>query len=100
MSKAVSKKIGLSRRKALQIGGLGAVGSLVLGKAGPFISKAEAATPTLRLSTSSTSADRRQPVLVFRQATTDRIEVPIPHEPADRADLARAHRPVVDLDDG
>ena len=49
MSKAESKKSRLSRRKALQIGGLGALGSLALGKAGPFVSKAEAATPTLRL---------------------------------------------------
>ena len=44
-----SKKNGASRREALQIGGLGALGALVIGKAGPFISKAEAATPTLRL---------------------------------------------------
>ncbi len=39
----------ISRRGVLKAGGATVLGSLVVGKPGPFISNAEAATPTLRL---------------------------------------------------
>ena len=39
----------LSRRAALKAGAVTALGALVLGRPGPFIGNAEAATPTLRL---------------------------------------------------
>ena len=42
-----TKKI--SRRSVLKTLGATALGSLVVGQRGPFISNAEAATPTLRL---------------------------------------------------
>src|SRR5258706_8332516 len=38
-----------SRREMLKISGTAALGALVLGRPGPFIGNAEAATPTLRL---------------------------------------------------
>jgi spermidine/putrescine-binding protein len=44
-----SSKSRVSRRQVLQLGGVAALGALAIGKPGPFISKAEAATPTLRL---------------------------------------------------
>src|SRR6266511_3009494 len=52
----------------------------------------------LRWGASATLADRRQPVLVFRQAPPYRIEVASLERAADRADLASADLPVVDLD--
>lgn len=46
---ATKKPAGLTRRTALQAAGGAALGALVLGRPGPFISNAQAATPTLRL---------------------------------------------------
>ena len=39
----------LTRRGALKAGGATALGALILGRTGPFIGNAQAATPTLRL---------------------------------------------------
>jgi spermidine/putrescine transport system substrate-binding protein len=39
----------VSRRRALKVGGIAALGALAIGKPGPFIRNAEAATPTLRV---------------------------------------------------
>lgn len=44
-----TKSASVTRRAALQAAGGAALGALVLGRPGPFISRAEAATPTLRL---------------------------------------------------
>jgi len=51
MSKSNQQKLGRSRRWVLKAGaGAGVtLGALVIGRPGPFISNAEAATPTLRL---------------------------------------------------
>ena len=51
MAKSSRSEAGLSRRSVLKAGaGAGAaLGALVIGKPGPFIGNAEAATPTLRL---------------------------------------------------
>src|SRR5436190_24338158 len=51
MAKSSRSETGLSRRSVLKAGaGAGAaLGALVIGKPGPFIGNAEAATPTLRL---------------------------------------------------
>ena len=47
MKESASRTI--SRRRLLKAGTAIALGSLVIGRPGPFISRAEAATPTLRL---------------------------------------------------
>src|SRR6266542_5475618 len=52
----------------------------------------------LRSSASATLVDRRQPVPVLRQAPPDSIEVASLERAADRAHLARADLPMVDLD--
>src|SRR5262245_42143447 len=44
-----SMRRGMSRRSALKAGAMTALGALVLGRPGPYIGNAEAATPTLRL---------------------------------------------------
>ena len=45
-------------------------------------------------------ADGREPVAVLGQVAAHRSEVALADQPRDRADRARADRPVVDLDDG
>lgn len=46
-----------------------------------------------------TLGDRCQPVAVFGEASPNRVEVAVADQPADRPDLARSDRPVIDLDD-
>src|SRR5512132_1485195 len=73
--------------------------SCVAGSGAVTGSAAVTVAAALRWSASATLIDRRQPMPVFRQAPTHRIEVARPEGAADRTHLAGAHLAVVHLND-